>query len=92
MKRYDFRKNGKFYFSQEEILSDPVLKRIARRLKVQEGGLEVTAKNSSSAFRKFFGVLPYNARELPEEICPGMNETYNGWTSDVYAILPESSW
>jgi hypothetical protein len=91
---FDFRKDGVAFFSEDEIKADPVLKRIAKRLKVQEGALEVRAADAKSAFRKFFGVTPENACDLKEEVCPGFIETRNGWSTPwlSYEIVPETSW
>jgi transcriptional/translational regulatory protein YebC/TACO1 len=92
--RFDFRKNGNLYFDADEIQSDPVLKRIAKRLKVEDGALEVMAADKNSAFRKFFGVTPENSCDLDEEIVPSFYEGATGWYShnSEYEIIPEFSW
>ena len=87
--KYDLRKNGIFFFEQEDLNSDPVLSHVAKQLGVTKGGLEVEAESAEAALAKLFGE---NWQDLPEEICPSLRVAENGYWSDLYEITPETSW
>jgi hypothetical protein len=92
METYDFRKNRQFHFSAEEIAADKVLSFVAKKVGVTDGAIEVKAKNREQAFKMFFGVEPCDSIELPEDICPYMDETPVGYCGSGYEILAESAW
>jgi hypothetical protein len=88
MKTYGFRKHDKRVFTAAEIAADPVLCAVAKRMNVTEGALSVSAKNSKSAYKKFFGV-PYSAGNQPRMEFATL---FDGYTGGGYAIVNQLRW
>jgi len=87
--KYDFRKDGVFFFETDELFNDSVLARIANTIGVRSGQLIVEAKDHHEALEKFFGK---DWENLPGHECPDMRELQNGWYSDRYEIVPQHLW
>ena len=87
--KYEFAKNGKSCFSQEEINNDQCLAHIARQIGCAHGELTVVAENRDEAFKKFFGISPDDSVEYPKEVVPNMY-TYESCEGEGWATNPYS--